>query len=183
MRREQRAIDVPAKILVTGDTHITSGRASLPESLVEMAEACDLTIHTGDLCVPDVVTRFGACGPLIAVCGNNETAELGSSLPDVVELKFGDHRGIVTHGHLERGGGASTAVRRAYAGRADLVIYGHSHMPEWEEDNDTWFLNPGSPTQRRRAPTKSFAVLDIDQNGRYSVAYYDIDGDQAIPRF
>jgi predicted phosphodiesterase len=41
---------------------------------------------------------------------------------------------------------------------ADLVVFGHSHLPFYGEGEDgQLLLNPGSPTQRRRAPTHTFA--------------------------
>jgi uncharacterized protein len=44
---------------------------------------------------------------------------------------------------------------------ADAVVFGHSHMPLHERRGDFQIFNPGSPTQRRRAPahTMGFAHL------------------------
>ncbi|TVR72513.1 MAG: metallophosphoesterase [Sphaerobacteraceae bacterium] len=175
MRIEQRSIDLPCRILVTGDTHLTGGRTELPDALVSAAARSDLTIHTGDLCTVAAHDLFEAHGPILAVRGNNEELKLDERLPDAIELRFGDRRGIITHGHLEAGSSASNSVRRAYAARFDMVIYGHSHMPEWEEVDGTWFLNPGSPTQRRRAPSRSFAELTIDSSGAVEVIWSLLD--------
>jgi uncharacterized protein len=174
MRMEQRSIGTPERVLVTGDTHLTPGRDVLPGSLLEAADRCDLTVHTGDVCTVEALQRLKALGPVLAVCGNNEAPALGSQLPDAVEFHFGEFRCLVTHGHLEPGSGASGSVRRAYAGKYDLVIYGHSHMPEWKEDSGTWFLNPGSPTQRRRAPVKTFAELRIDSAEKLHADFTEI---------
>jgi hypothetical protein len=43
----------------------------------------------------------------------------------------------------------------------DAVVYGHTHIPQLEEHGGVWFLNPGSPTERRRAPFRSMIVLDV----------------------
>jgi uncharacterized protein len=40
-------------------------------------------------------------------------------------------------------------------------VYGHSHLPQLERAAGVWILNPGSPTQRRRAPVRSLIVLEI----------------------
>jgi uncharacterized protein len=38
---------------------------------------------------------------------------------------------------------------------ADAVVFGHSHMPLHEERDGFQIFNPGSPTERRRAPQRS----------------------------
>jgi putative phosphoesterase len=44
----------------------------------------------------------------------------------------------------------------------DAVVYGHTHLPEVERHDGVWILNPGSPTERRRAPAHTMLVLEID---------------------
>jgi putative phosphoesterase len=43
----------------------------------------------------------------------------------------------------------------------DLIVYGHSHTPFWGKVNGVYFLNPGSPTDKRYAPYNSVAVLEV----------------------
>ena len=43
----------------------------------------------------------------------------------------------------------------------DAVVYGHTHVPQLEQHRGVWILNPGSPTERRRAPQHSLIVLDV----------------------
>ena len=57
-------------------------------------------------------------------------------------------------GHEER------LVRR-FPG-CDAVVYGHTHLPEVERHGGVWILNPGSPTERRRAPAHTMLVLEIE---------------------
>lgn len=61
--------------------------------------------------------------------------------------------------------GRARRLRRWFPA-ADLVVFGHSHTPlceEGEEGEDgQWLLNPGSPTQRRRQPVHTMAVVDLD---------------------
>ena len=42
----------------------------------------------------------------------------------------------------------------------DVVAYGHTHLPEVARAGDVWIINPGSPTERRRAPARSMAVIE-----------------------
>jgi uncharacterized protein len=46
---------------------------------------------------------------------------------------------------------------------ADIVVFGHSHIPWNEEGIDGQLLfNPGSPTERRRQPHCTYGVLDLE---------------------
>lgn len=44
----------------------------------------------------------------------------------------------------------------------DAIIYGHTHLPEVTRDGEVWILNPGSPTERRKAPGHAMLVVEID---------------------
>ena len=68
---------------------------------------------------------------------------------------LGDHQ----HGRLPR-------LRRAF-GDADAVVFGHSHMPLHQRDGGFQIFNPGSPTERRRAPTRSMGLARVER-GRVS---------------
>jgi uncharacterized protein len=163
-------VPTPFRAMVTGDTHTRNERPALPEELLRAIRSSDLTIHTGDFCGAPALRVFAAPGPLFAVAGNNDEPELQDRLPLLVRLQAGNRSILLTHGHLERGSGAKRAVIAAYAGIEDIVIFGHSHQPCWEEVDGTWFLNPGSPTMKRREPEYSFAMLEIDdeENARVS---------------
>ena len=45
---------------------------------------------------------------------------------------------------------------------ADAVVFGHSHLPLHEEEDGFQIFNPGSPTERRRAPRHSIGMLRIE---------------------
>jgi uncharacterized protein len=44
----------------------------------------------------------------------------------------------------------------------DAVVYGHTHIAQVELVEGVWILNPGSPTERRRAPERTMLVLEVD---------------------
>ena len=48
--------------------------------------------------------------------------------------------------------GGSSGCGARYGERADAVVFGHSHLPLHEERDGFQIFNPGSPTERRRAP-------------------------------
>ena len=51
----------------------------------------------------------------------------------------------------------------------DVICFGHSHQPLCERRDSVWLVNPGSPTDKRRQPRYSYAILDVE-------------GGQAVPR-
>src|ERR687896_784735 len=62
-------------------------------------------------------------------------------------------------GRLER-------MRRRFGDRADAVVFGHSHLPLHERAPDGFqIFNPGSPTERRRAPSHTMGMARVERGG------------------
>jgi predicted phosphodiesterase len=72
-------------------------------------------------------------------------------------------------GMIHGDGSRKTTLERAldaFAGEAvDVILFGHSHNPYCRLHGAVWLVNPGSPTDKRRNPSYSYAVLEI-VNGR-----------------
>jgi len=147
---KQRHFAVPLLVGVISDTHVNPGGSrAIPLEVLDLFERfeVDLLIHAGDANYEEVHERLARIAPLIAVPGNNENGFLQRALPDEVEFTVGTHRVGVIHGH--QGTSARQTARAAFSGRADIVIYGHSHIPKIENDGGTIYFNPGSATDRR----------------------------------
>lgn len=41
------------------------------------------------------------------------------------------------------------------------VVYGHTHVAQVERFQHLWILNPGSPTERRRAMSRSMLLVRV----------------------
>jgi uncharacterized protein len=125
---------------------------------VGLLERADLILHTGDVTAASVLVELESFGPVVAVHGNMDEPELRESLPGrrVVEAE-GLRIGLV---HDARGtAGRHERLLEAFPG-CDVIAYGHTHLPEVEKVGETWIVNPGSPTERRRAPQHTMIVLD-----------------------
>src|SRR5579875_2683394 len=115
------------QIAIISDTHMPKGARRLPEACVERLKAADLIVHAGDLSTMSVHGEIQSYGPLIAVHGNVDDAEVRAAVPEATEFEAGGTRIAVVHdagpatGRLER-------LKRRFPG-ADAVIFGHSHMP------------------------------------------------------
>jgi putative phosphoesterase len=146
-------------IAIISDTHMPRGARRLPDACVERIAAADLLLHAGDFMSLSVLRELEAIGPpLIGVHGNVDSAELRRLLPAERVIEAGGARIAMTHdagvrsGRLER-------MRRRFGGRAEAVVFGHSHLPHHERAGDGFqIFNPGSPTERRRAPTHTMGL-------------------------
>jgi uncharacterized protein len=108
----------------------------------------------------------GQLDPLLAhaVHGNVDEAPLGRSPP--AELEIRDRRANRRNNSRrpappKAGWRACVDAFRA----ADAVVFGHSHLPLHESADGFQIFNPGSPTERRRAPRPSMGLLSCGQTG------------------
>lgn len=144
--------------MVLADTHVRAGRRrDLPPAVWHALAAADVVLHAGDLVDASLLERLAALAPVHAVLGNNDTA-LAGALPETLTLTLGGVRVALVHDSGARAGRAARVHR--WFPDADLVVFGHSHQPLDEAGVDGQRLfNPGSPTERRRAPWPSYGEL------------------------
>jgi uncharacterized protein len=145
--------------IVIADTHIPRRARTLPEGLTPYLKRADLVLHAGDLMDPALLDELGAYAPVEAVRGNLDTHEAG--LPETLELEFGGVRVAMIHDSGPRRG-RRARVRRRFPD-ARVVVFGHSHIPLLEDEDGLMLLNPGSPTDRRRQPHHTFALLHAEE--------------------
>ena len=150
-------------VAVLSDTHLPRGSRRLPDACVERIAAADLLLHAGDFMTAGVLRELGAIGPpLIGVHGNVDSAEVRRLLPAERIVGVEDARIAMVHdagpaaGRLER-------LRARFGGVAGAVVFGHSHLPLHERSPDGFqIFNPGSPTERRRAPGHTMGLARVD---------------------
>jgi hypothetical protein len=151
-------------IAVLADTHMPKGKRRLPERCLELIGAAEATLHAGDLFAASVLEELQAlCPVVIAVHGNVDEPALRRSLPAELEFELGDRTVAVVHDAGPKAGRLAR-LRRRFPG-ADAVVFGHSHLPLHEEEDGFQIFNPGSPTERRRAPRASMGLLSC-RSGR-----------------
>jgi uncharacterized protein len=150
------------RIAVISDTHMPRGGRRLPDGCVTRIAEADLVLHAGDVMSAGVLREIEALGPpLVAVHGNVDSEELRRSLPADRVVEAADARIAIVHdagpaaGRFER-------LRRRFPD-ADAVVFGHSHMPLHEERDGFQIFNPGSPTERRRAPQRTMGVARVER--------------------
>jgi uncharacterized protein len=144
-------------LAIISDTHMPQGDRRLPDECVARLRAADVIVHAGDLIAIDVLNDLERLGRVVAVHGNVDDAAVRAALPGVATLEADGARIAIVHD----AGPAQGRVRRMRARfpDADAVIFGHSHMPLHERADDGFAIfNPGSPTERRRAPHRTMGI-------------------------
>ena len=159
-------------VALIADTHLPRGRRRLPDACVERLRAGDLILHAGDFNAMSAFEEIAALGPpLAAVHGNVDEPALRERLPAERELELEGVRLALVHdagparGRLGR-------LRRRFP-EADAVVFGHSHIPLHEEVQGLQIFNPGSPTDRRRAPSHTMGLARIS-DGAVSFELVDL---------
>jgi uncharacterized protein len=162
-------------LAVVSDTHLPRGSRVLPEECLERMRAADLILHAGDLVTAEVLADLRALGrPVAAVHGNVDDHEVRRLLPSARMVVAAGARIAMVH-DAGAADGRLARLRRRFPD-ADAVVFGHSHIPLHERDPATGFqiFNPGSPTDRRRAPTHTMGLARIGEDGAVNFELVDL---------
>lgn len=161
------------KILIVSDTH---GRLTNFEKALEAEGRLDWVLHMGDVeRQEDELARMVRCN-FACVKGNNDYyTELAGELM----LNIGGYKIWMTHGHrYQVYSGIDMIKNVGLMKEADIVMYGHTHMPLVEEDTELGItiINPGSitaPRQIGRQP--SYIVMELEEGKKpvYTVKYLE----------
>ena len=157
------------RVVVLSDTHAPrfwkprsacSPSASIPLTVARQLDGADLILHAGDVCTVDVLEQLSAFAPVRAVLGNNDGPDVAAwGAPETLEFEVDGLSVAMIHDSGAKQGRLHRMRRRFPA--ADLVVFGHSHIPLDESDGGFRILNPGSPTDKRRQPHGTLIVLDV----------------------
>ncbi|MDL5154925.1 metallophosphoesterase family protein [Actinomycetospora termitidis] len=162
------------RLVLVSDTHART----IPEQVWAAVDDADLVVHAGDWTDAATVDAFEARARRLVACwGNNDGPELRARMPEVARLVVGGLRVAVLH----ETGDARGRERRCDAwfgpgsdDPADVVVFGHSHIP-WDTTTagGVRLLNPGSPTDRRRQPFCTFMTGAV-RDGALAVTRHDL---------
>lgn len=152
------------KVAVLADTHTMGTSRPLPPGAWPHIETADHVIHAGDVCDPALLDELAALAPVTVVAGNCDgwdVRDWGAS--DEAVVTFGGIEIAVVHDSGPSGARRSRMRRRFPTAR--VVVFGHSHIPMNDDDDDLLLFNPGSPTWKRRAPVTTMGLLWVDGDG------------------
>jgi putative phosphoesterase len=148
------------RVVAISDTHAPRFWKRCPAAVARHLETAELILHAGDVCTPSVLEELSQFAPVHVVLGNNDGEEIAAwGAPVTQELDIDGALVAMIHDS-----GPRHLRFRRMRGRfpaADLVIFGHSHIPLDQTDAGFRIVNPGSPTDKRRQRHGTVAVIEI----------------------
>jgi putative phosphoesterase len=146
------------KIAVIGDTH---GRIEKICRELKLVKA-DQIFFTGDFLSDAKRIAHHLGGVMLhAVAGNCDFYESG---PAERILDLEGKRFYMVHGHQY---GVKISVNSLYYRGlelgADVVLFGHTHIPFCKQIEGIWLINPGSPSRPRLDKKGSYALLYLEK--------------------
>ncbi|GFO56143.1 phosphoesterase [Geomonas sp. Red276] len=142
------------KLLVISDSH-----GNYPQAFKahELAGPVDHIIHLGDGSEDAKLLEEVLEVPVLRVAGN---CDCDPQLPRELTLKFGDCQVLVTHGNRQAvKSGLGELIGRGKQVGANLILYGHTHLPAVEAADGMLLINPGS---LKEGGSASYAVITVE---------------------
>ena len=159
------------RILIVSDTHKRLG--NLYEAL-EKEGSVDAMIHLGDLEGDEDIVNEMIPGPVYMVPGNNDYY---SQAPRELEIQLAGKNVLLTHGHYYYVSLDLQTIRQEGIARGmDIVMFGHTHKPYFDQREGIILLNPGSLSFPRQEGRKgSYMLLETDGQGelKFEEKYLD----------
>lgn len=188
--RNAPAGTILACVGLISDTHRPRRLPELPATVFEALAGVDLLLHAGDVGQLWVLNELSQIAPLIAVHGNDETAEAQRELPYQQLVAIGNHRLLLWHSHFpDRAEEMASRreeplqaklprlVERGRQAGADIVVFGHWHIPLVRQMEEVLLINPGAIASGNpffRQTRQTVALLWLLADGRPVVQHLDL---------
>jgi putative phosphoesterase len=153
------------RIGIISDTH-----GVVHPRVADVFASVDAIVHAGDVGGAHVLDALRALAPVTFVEGNiDDGAGEG-----IVRTTLGGLRILLTH-VLPRPHAAAARVMRSLRGEpADLVVFGHSHLPHDELVNGVRYFNPASAGPRRFDYPVSLGIVEM-RDGAWETKHVPLD--------
>ena len=162
------------RIVALADTHAPRRWKSCPPALGAWLREADAILHAGDVCVAAVLDELAGYAPVHAVLGNNDAPDVAAwGARPALEIELAGLKIAMIH-DAGAADGRLRRMRATFPG-ADVVVYGHSHIPLDTRDGGFRIFNPGSPTDRRRQPHGTIGVLKVDGGRLVEARLVEVD--------
>jgi len=151
------------KIGLISDTH-----NKLHQDITTIFKDMDLILHAGDIGGYDILEKLQGIASTKAVYGNTDIYSIASTLPSQISMQVEGKQLLLIHniGNVKN---FVWKIRRGdYPEQPEIVVFGHTHRPSFDEYMDFLFINPGSASFPRRESRPSIMILEITKNGSLS---------------
>lgn len=142
------------KIGILSDTH-----GLLRQEVIDSIRDCDVILHGGDINRQKILDELIEIAPVHVVRGNNDK-EWAEYIPETVSLELYGLKIFMVH---------NKKFIPKDLKDVNMIIYGHSHKYEEKHLDGVCYLNPGSCGPRRFHQEITFAILQIEEDGSYTI--------------
>lgn len=153
------------RIMVISDTH--RHNLDLMEKTIEIQKP-DLILHLGDNVEDGEYLSQESGIKTIIVRGNGD---YNPDYPFDRVVDVGGKRIFMTHGHrYSVKDGFMSLYYKGLEVEADVVLYGHTHVPVNVKEKDITIMNPGSPSiPRQREKIETAGLIEINGDIRTEI--------------
>ena len=146
------------RIAILSDTH-----GLLRDEVKEELKQADIILHAGDINTQAIVDELKSYGTLYVVRGNNDK-EWAKNMPEQLNVTIEGLRFFIIHNKKE--------IPKDLK-EVDVIVYGHSHKYDVNEESGVLMLNPGSCGKRRFGLEITMCRM-IVEDGTYSLEKVNI---------
>ena len=143
------------KIGVVSDTH-----GLFRPEIKRALKGVERILHLGDVGDFSVLKELGKIAPVTAVRGNTDREGPSSELPETEVVLIADSYVYMLHDlkllHLDPA-----------AGKFAAVLFGHTHLPNFDVRKGVLYFNPGSCGPRRFKLPVTVGVLKVNKDGEF----------------
>jgi putative phosphoesterase len=151
------------KIGVVSDTH-----GLFRPEIKRALKGVERILHLGDVGDPSVLKELGKIAPVTAVRGNVDREGPSSELPETEVVLIADRYVYMLHDlkllHLDPA-----------AGKFAAVLFGHTHLPNYDVRKGVLYFNPGSCGPRRFKLPVTVGVLKATKDGKFKAKIIKLD--------
>ena len=173
------------KIIIFSDTH---GSSSVLKTVLNWAKDrippngtihCAAFLGDGISDIRHAAESTGFYSDWKYVRGNNDYE---ASVPDSAVFEFADHRFYMCHGHRHSlYGSYHMLVNSGHSNNANIVLFGHTHVPYHKNVNGILLVNPGSAGRPRSRIGSTFAVIECTPGEMPKVEFWGIGNNKVYP--
>ncbi len=166
MGKKGQHLGVTFRIGVISDTH-----GQLHPAVAEVFRGVDHIVHAGDIGGGHVLSALRKLAPLTSVEGNNDDA----TGEEIERVTIGGARVLLTHILPRPHGPDRRVVESLRKTPADVVVFGHSHLPHDERVETLWYFNPASAGPRRFDLPVSVGMFEKQSSGEWRGYHIALD--------
>ena len=156
----EQELVMTTRIGVISDTHLVEITDRFKGIVETLLAGVDMILHAGDMVSPSVLDFLQGC-ECHAVQGNMDFKELKAVLPRSKVIRVGGRRVGLIHGWGSPEGLEDRILEELPD--ADVIVYGHSHVPASHFRRGVFFFNPGTACGYSFEGSNTIGILELGE--------------------